>query len=478
MLTEEEKRRHRCCFTGHRPEKLPDTEDTVKVWLNQQIESAIRAGYTTFLCGMGMGVDIWAGEIVLKKRNNNPDLHLICAVPWPGFANRWSMEWQERYSALLKEADLVVPVSHQYRDDVFRLRNEWLVDHSTRLIAYYNGEPGGTMDMIRYALEKRIRVVANVETSGPEEGEGKLRETVVSLQDVPDGRTAFKSKVESGEYPANLLKAIGLERIFGKDEYVPLEEEQRKGLDHVLSLLKERDRELLRLRCQDGLTLREAGRILKISPQRAQQCEQRAIRSLRHPYRTAFIRNGFAKTELALKIACAEEMKRCLLEQKRRYPEMREEDVVKFAFQGMLGVGHLVADEAQALRRLREEMDPLEPDMEEPLAEKISPDWIRINLRAAKARGRTPEELAYQLYRSAQLKPLSFTRQNVYNFCVKLDPSDRMKAVAEKILDEKVLPSHSEAYRQAYAPAYRVMYKDYRKFRKGQEDAEDGPEGP
>ena len=54
MLTEEEKRRHRCCFTGHRPEKLPDTEDTVKVWLNQQIESAIRAGYTTFLCGMGM----------------------------------------------------------------------------------------------------------------------------------------------------------------------------------------------------------------------------------------------------------------------------------------------------------------------------------------------------------------------------------------------------------------------------------------
>jgi len=48
-----------------------------------------------------------------------------------------------------------------------------------------------------------------------------------------------------------------------------------------------------------------------------------------------------------------------------------------------------------------------------------------------------------------------------------------MKEAAKKILDEKVLPTHSEAYRQAYAPAYRVMYKDYRKFRKGQEDAED-----
>ena len=29
-MTEEEKRLHRCCFTGHRPEKLNETEEEVK----------------------------------------------------------------------------------------------------------------------------------------------------------------------------------------------------------------------------------------------------------------------------------------------------------------------------------------------------------------------------------------------------------------------------------------------------------------
>ena len=55
---------------------------------------------------------------------------------------------------------------------------------------------------------------------------------------------------------------------------------------------------------------------------------------------------------------------------------------------------------------------------------------------------------------------------NVYNFCIKLDSSDAMKAAAGKVLEEGWLPRHSEKYREAYAPAYRVMYKDFRKFRK------------
>ena len=41
--------------------------------------------------------------------------------------------------------------------------------------------------------------------------------------------------------------------------------------------------------------------------------------------------------------------------QRLRYPLMNEEDVVKFAFQGMMGVGHLVASEESALARLTRE---------------------------------------------------------------------------------------------------------------------------
>lgn len=173
---------------------------------------------------------------------------------------------------------------------------------------------------------------------------------------------------------------------------------------------------------------------------------------------------GAGGNESARKAACLEEMKRCLCEQKARYPLMNEEDVVKFAFQGMLGVGHLISSEHDALERLRKEMDGVEADAEEPLAEELSSFWARVNLRAAKARGITAEELAQGLYLSAQMKPLPFGRRDVYDFCVGLDGSEAMKAAAEKVLEEDWLPRHSEEYRAAYAPAYRVMHRDCRKF--------------
>ena len=62
MASEQEKRLHRCCFTGHRPEKLEQSEDEIREWLTEQIENAIDDGYLTFISGMAMGVDIWAGE--------------------------------------------------------------------------------------------------------------------------------------------------------------------------------------------------------------------------------------------------------------------------------------------------------------------------------------------------------------------------------------------------------------------------------
>ena len=166
-------------------------------------------------------------------------------------------------------------------------------------------------------------------------------------------------------------------------------------------------------------------------------------------------------------------MKKILRAQQKRRPLMNEEDVVKLVFQGMLGVGHLIPSEEQALEQLRAEMSGLAPDADEPLTEKVSPQWFRLNLRAAKAKGMAEADIAHMLCRSAEREPLAFTRRNVYNFCVKLDGSDRMKAAAEKVLDESRLPAHSEQYREAYRPAYRVLHFDFRKLRR--EDPDDEP---
>ena len=156
MPTEQELRLHRCCFTGHRPEKLNKSEAEVKKALELAIQQAIRDGYTTFISGMARGVDIWAAQIVLKERSKNNRIHLIAAPPYEGFESRWSKSWQDQYNFILQYADLTRFICKGYSMASFQIRNEWMVDHSNRVIAAYNGEAGGTRNTIEYAKKKEV----------------------------------------------------------------------------------------------------------------------------------------------------------------------------------------------------------------------------------------------------------------------------------------------------------------------------------
>lgn len=158
-MTEQEKRLHRCCFTGHRPEKLSLPENVVIAWLEKETRQAIADGFTTFISGMARGVDIWAAEIVLKLRDSGAPIHLICACPYPGFDRSWSQEWRDRYQRILSAADLIRDVSSKYSRGCFQRRNEWMVDHSARVIAAFDGTVGGTKNTIEYARHQKTRVI-------------------------------------------------------------------------------------------------------------------------------------------------------------------------------------------------------------------------------------------------------------------------------------------------------------------------------
>mgnify|MGYP003265335732 CR=1 FL=1 len=155
-MGEAEKRLHRCCFTGHRPEKLERTEVEIKAELQKEIYQAIADGFTVFISGMARGVDIWAAEIVLSLRDAGQPVRLICASPYEGFERSWSDQWKNRYMAILNDADLVRFICPGYSRSCFQIRNEWMVDHSTRVIAVFNGQPSGTKNTIDYARRQGV----------------------------------------------------------------------------------------------------------------------------------------------------------------------------------------------------------------------------------------------------------------------------------------------------------------------------------
>ena len=155
----ENKRLHRCCFTGHRPQKLSYDENGIKTLLNTAIDKAIKMGYTTFITGMAMGVDIWAAEIVLEKRKTNGDLHLICAIPHPNFENGRNPYEVSRYKNVIENSDYCVVLSNHYYKACYQKRNQFMVDRSNLVIAVYNGNPSGTRNTIEYAKRCGIEVI-------------------------------------------------------------------------------------------------------------------------------------------------------------------------------------------------------------------------------------------------------------------------------------------------------------------------------
>ena len=147
-----------CAFTGHRPEKCRHTEQEIKSDLEKAIRAAMEKGCRIFINGGQRGVDIWAAETVIRLKEAGAQVSLVTASPYKGFEKHWDAEWVARLNQVIESSDEVHYVSEEPGRDSFLLRDQWMVYHSNRLIAVFNGTPGGTESTIEYAKEMRREV--------------------------------------------------------------------------------------------------------------------------------------------------------------------------------------------------------------------------------------------------------------------------------------------------------------------------------
>lgn len=116
-------------------------------------------GYRTFLCGMALGFDMLAAEEVLTLKSALPDIRLVAVVPYRGQSERWSPCEQQRYERLLAMADDVKVLSERYYDGCMLRRNDYMISHADRIIAYFDGKPkGGTFYTVRNAIRHGLTV--------------------------------------------------------------------------------------------------------------------------------------------------------------------------------------------------------------------------------------------------------------------------------------------------------------------------------
>ncbi len=147
------------------------------------------------------------------------------------------------------------------------------------------------------------------------------------------------------------------------------------------------------------------------------------------------------------------------------YPMMTPTDLMKLCYQAEFGGGHLIFDPMRARAYLHEEMAETAADPSQALFEELGGGHARLNLAAAKAAGLS-EELIFALFhasavlcgsaegfRSRLEEALSLADEGAFQFT-----RDALEACIADYDFIKLAPiGHSEAYRAAYHPAYRVI---------------------
>lgn len=153
-----------CCFSGYRIEKMPFRADdlsavqTLAAALDRAVYHAAARGYTRFLSGMSTGFDLWAAEAVLRARAQLP-VQLLCAVPFDRQADSYPPDWKRRFNHCLLAADRVYALSRQYYAGCYAARNRFMVDASSLLICYFDGQSGGTAQTVHMAGQSGLEIV-------------------------------------------------------------------------------------------------------------------------------------------------------------------------------------------------------------------------------------------------------------------------------------------------------------------------------
>lgn len=155
-----------CCFTGHRPNKLPWGSDEtdrrcveLKEAIRREVEAAYDRGFRHFICGMAQGCDFYFCEAALALREERPGVTVEAAVPCEEQAEKWRPEDRERWERLVGLCDYETVVQRHYDRGCMLRRDRYMVDRSSLLIAAFDGTAGGTQYTLLYALRRGVETV-------------------------------------------------------------------------------------------------------------------------------------------------------------------------------------------------------------------------------------------------------------------------------------------------------------------------------
>ena len=148
---ENNKEYHTAMITGHRWIKHNNPP------IDNLITMAVNQGVTHFLCGMALGTDQSAAEVLSIR-----GLKWTAVIPCADQDKLWKPRQRSHYKKLLEQATKQVTLYQNYSSGCMHARNLWMVKRADICLAVFDGDPnnigGGTATTVKMALDRNLLI--------------------------------------------------------------------------------------------------------------------------------------------------------------------------------------------------------------------------------------------------------------------------------------------------------------------------------
>lgn len=146
-------------LTGHRPQRLKysnylESEEwqVIIKWLKEKI---VIFHVTDAYCGMAEGCDCAYALAVIELKKEGYNINLHCVLPCDNYQCNYYV-----YETIKKYADTWTSLSKEFYKGCDNVRDQYIVDHSDKLIAIWDGiKSGGVYSTIRKAQKKNLEII-------------------------------------------------------------------------------------------------------------------------------------------------------------------------------------------------------------------------------------------------------------------------------------------------------------------------------
>lgn len=145
-----------CSVTGHRV--IPDDIDKLK--LKNLLIGVINDGFNIFLIGMALGFDLLCFSILSDLKTQGYNVKICAVVPCCDQDKYFSEKERELYNQCLSKADYLAIEEREYFKNCMLIRDDFLIDNSSLVIAYFDGrKKGGTAYTVKKAEKKQMKII-------------------------------------------------------------------------------------------------------------------------------------------------------------------------------------------------------------------------------------------------------------------------------------------------------------------------------